>query len=226
MKIITKIITVLILALLLSAFSCGNDSGSGSGSNADVYNGRLYTEKSAKTANGVSVFDNARNGVDASMLPEVDKGFDKLFRVATEVYNYPISNDFSGLRVFLQPRSSRCEQAGFLVLAPNYAGTEYDKGGGTICAAGLTDIGNSAIIIVNDFATTATICRYEGEHWILYHVDPDKYLATQTHSNGAGHPILPDSQGQKRKPASENGLSFVYGNVNINGKNFCVWLVK
>ena len=41
-----------------------------------------------------------------------------------------------------------------------------------------------------DLNRVSDVVRFEGEHIVLYHNDRRRFLATQDHSKGGGHPIL------------------------------------
>lgn len=52
----------------------------------------------------------------------------------------------------------------------------------------------NGMLVVDDLQTMKLIVRYEGEHIVLLHHDPERFVATQYHTEN-GHPIMPDQDG-------------------------------
>lgn len=197
-----KIFTLFISAIILFVFSaCPSKSSSESSSDEKgTFSGSLYENVKKNTAKGVRVM--SANNIDDSLLPKIDEGLDKLFRIATSAPNdYPVSVGHNGYKVWLFPRSPKCIDPAFLVNADGspYDNTEWDKdqrpGVVRVCAAGMMVDGNNyGMLVVDDLATIPTIVRYEGEHIVLLHHDPDRFSATMYHTDNS-HPIMPDADG-------------------------------
>lgn len=193
-----KIFTLIISAIILFVFSaCPSKSSS---DEKGTFRGILYENVKKNTAKGVRVM--SASNIDDSLLPKIDEGLDKLFRIATSApNNYQVNVGHNGYKVWLFPRSPKCINPGFLVNADGspYDNGEFDKdprpGVVRVCAAGMMVDGLSfGMLVVDDLATMATIVRYEGEHIILLHHDPDRFAATMYHTDNS-HPIMPDMDG-------------------------------
>ncbi len=191
-----KFLTIfLTIALTTIAFKCGGSKPPAT--NDGIYRGRLYTDSSAKTPEGASVF--AQGAINVELLPLIDAGLNRLNQIASAApNNYTNLAPPSAYNVYLYPRSPRCENPAFLIesqSSPEYDNSEWDKdptpGKVTICVAGLVVGTNDySMLVVDDVSIMSQIVRYEGEHLELFHVDRERYEATKFHTATNYHPIL------------------------------------
>lgn len=191
------ILSLLLVAFISTGFKCGGGS-----KDDGVFRGTLYSNHTRLTADGATIA--SRTPISAAFSPLVDAGFADVNRIASlPPNNYDVSDlPASRYRVWLFPRSSLCENPGFVVDATGspYEGSEWDKDPSPtrclICAAGMTimqgfpTITGPGMVITDDMGIMRTIVRYEAEHSILFYKDSARYVETQYHTNGQGHPIL------------------------------------
>lgn len=198
MKKIFTLFISFISAIILFVFSaCPSKKTS---DEKGTFRGTLYENVKKNTAKGVRVY--SANNIDEALLPAIDAGLDKLFKIATSApNNYPVNVGHNGYNVWLFPRSPKCINPSFLVNADGspYDNGEFDKdprpGVVRVCAAGMMVDGlGYGMLVVDDLATMPTIVRYEGEHIVLLHHDPDRFAATMYHTDNS-HPIMPDTDG-------------------------------
>lgn len=207
---------LLLLTFIVIFFtSCGDGGGNGLPDDDEIYRGRLYEQNKLTTPKGAIIA--AKFRIDPSFGALVDAGLDDVYRIASAPpNNYDVSDmGHRTYKVWLYPRSSRCENPGFLVDATGspYEGSEWDKDPSPtrclLCAAGMTlmqgfpTIWGSGMLITDDAGIMRTIVRYEAEHSILFFKDPPRYNATMYHAQGQGHPILGEGPAEmKFKPAT------------------------
>jgi hypothetical protein len=150
---------------------------------------------STTTPRGVRVYAIARPR--AEMLRAIDSGLTELFAIARR-HGYRAQLNFSDYAVFIARADRTHDGSGayspdIAIGAAQYAGSIYDKGG-YIYAAGMVLTFQPGTFIIaehdRDFQRVANVARYEGEHIILYHNDPELYRKTADHSRGGSHPIL------------------------------------
>jgi len=229
-------IFIIIGCCLTFAFKC-NKSDSDAGG---IFKGRLYTDNQLKTPQGASVF--AQRAINTELLPLVDAGIERLNQIASAApNNYSNLAPPSAYKVYLFPRSPRCENPAFLIETDggSYDGSEWDKnterGKVALCAAGMTVADDYSILVVDDAATMPTIVRYEGEHLALFHVDRERYEATKFHTAMSFHPILGDGvqrnvrswSDTEPKPQTVKAITIDLKDGKINkGRPFCVLLSK
>lgn len=240
------IFTLLLLCLVATGFKCSKESTPGI-PDKDVFNGQLSNDHTLGTPKG-AIIASARS-INPSFAPLVDGGLDDLFRIASlPPNNYDVSSlSHRMYRIWLYPRSSHCENPAFLVNGTGspYEGTEWDKDPSPtrclLCAAGMTvmqgypTITGAGMVITNDTGIMRTIVRYEGEHSLLFYLDPERYNATQYHAEGSGHPILGDGPAEA---LSKNNYKIVALQAPIDvkdsdgslvapkGRGYCVLLTK
>lgn len=99
--------------------------------------------------------------------------------------------------IFLKGVRDAAGNPAFSIPAGDYRGTEWDRGDGTMLAAGqVIDIDKGWIAIPAhteaDYDNLAQVIEYEAEHVILYQNDRAKYELTKFHAPGTGHPLIPD----------------------------------
>jgi hypothetical protein len=132
-----------------------------------------------------------------AMLMAIDQGLTDLFAIARK-NGYSNRLNYSDYTIFIaNPDRDKDFQGNYspdiAVNAEQYKGSIYDKGG-YIYAAGMVIATNPCAFIIGEhtknFNRVSDVVRYEGEHLVLYHNDRKKFLATQDHSKGGGHPIL------------------------------------
>lgn len=171
-----------------------------------VFRGMLPNTTQGKTPKGVTI--KAYGKVDTRAYAQIDQGLDVAFDIAERVYGYTGFKRHASYTVYIFPRSQKCINPAFLVdgTGSPYDQSEWDKnpepGKIELCAAGMmmrdglpgdTDLGNPGMVITDDIGQMANAVRYEAEHNILIECDIPKFLATRYHTQGQGHPILPDS---------------------------------
>ena len=214
MKVLIISLSFICFAVMLLV-NCGSDTG--------VYKGVRFSNHT-KTAKGVSVYGPTTADDQTKRL--IDAGLDTVFQIAAgPPNNYTGFTGHDTYTVWLQQRSSRCEQAGFLVDATGspYEGTVYDKDPAAnrclICAAGMMMLNNGrpGMVVVNDPAVISTVVQYEGEHNILWQTDLPRYQQTQFHT-GSGHPILGGSGSLTEH--------FQGGSIEQGSGRMCVLLVQ
>lgn len=172
--------------------------------NDGVYRGKLYEDKKLTTPKGIQMV--SKFAINPELAPLADLGIDDLLKVASAPpNNYDVSDmPHSRFKIWIFPRSSKCIEAAFLVVADGtpYDGTEYDKdpapGKTLLCAAGMTVMqglmaDHPGMVVTDDKAMMRRIVRYEGEHSVLFYKDAQRYVDTQYHvGTDMGHPILGD----------------------------------
>ena len=192
-----RILATLILAFFfLAAFKCGGD---------EVFDGGYSTKNKAMSPKGATVYSATK--IDPRIPPLVDEGADRLASATKAVYQQSIPHP--NFVAALQPRSSRCQNPGFLIdgTGSPWDQTEWDKdprpGHVLLCVAGMlppiqvwlatTPVTTALMFVVDDVGIMPTIISYEGEHWALLFFDTDKYLAT---AGVHAHPlIVPKTEG-------------------------------
>ncbi len=131
------------------------------------------------------------------MLKAIDKGLGDLFAVARK-NGYKKRLKYSEYTIFIARADRQKDYLGnyspdLAVDAKQYAGTEYDKGG-YIYAAGIVVAFQPCAFMIGehtkDLNRVSDVVRYEGEHIVLFHNDPQRYRETADHSKGGSHPIL------------------------------------
>jgi hypothetical protein len=196
------IVTCLLLSVLLAG--CSSDK---------VFRGSVRFDNQATSPKGVRVYGDRK--ASAEKLRAIDAGLDTAFDIAAGAYGYTGFSTHADYSVILRPRSSLCNDPGFLVdgTGSPYDGSKWDKdpdeGEILLCAAGLqfrrgavipgSSIGGPAMLIVDDLEVMHNAAWFEAEHNLLLEVDPEKFNRTQYHTDG-GHPINPDTRaGAKRE---------------------------
>lgn len=161
---------------------------------AEQISGDRFT-LSTSTPKGAAVY--AVNQPSAAMLNAIDTGLTNLFAVARK-NGYRRNLNYSDYTIFIA-RPDRLKDAegkyspDIAVGAGQYAGSIYDKGGYIYAAGMVTSFAPGAFLIAEhtkDLNRVSDVVRFEGEHIVLYHNDRRRFLATQDHSKGGGHPIL------------------------------------
>jgi hypothetical protein len=150
---------------------------------------------SVRTPKGAAVM--AVNDPSSAMLTAIDEGLADLFAVARK-NGYRRNLNFSDYTVFIARPDRQKDADGryspdIAVGAAQYAGSVYDKGGYIYAAGMVTSFSPGAFLIAEhtrDLNRVRDVVRYEGEHIVLYYNDRPRFLATQDHSRGGGHPIL------------------------------------
>jgi hypothetical protein len=147
------------------------------------------------TPRGATVY--SVNQPSSAMLKAIDDGLTALFNVARK-NGYRRNLNYSDYTIFIARPDRLKDAAGryspdIAVGAAQYAGSVYDKGG-YIYAAGMVISFNPGAFLIaehtKDLNRVSDVVRFEGEHIVLYHNDRRRFLATQDHSRGGGHPIL------------------------------------
>lgn len=230
-----QLVNILItIALLTMALKCNKSDGADSG----IYRGRLFTNHQMVTPQGASVF--SRTAINAELLPHIDAGITRLNEIATaEPNNYDNLAEPSEYKVYLFPRSPRCENPAFLIETNGgfYDGGEFDKDPRTgfvaICAVGLvTGTSDYSMLVVDDAGVMSQIVRHEGEHILLWHADHPRFLATMYHDATNYHPILGDGVMSNvrtwggTKPPAPNMRGVTVAVKEMKGKAVCVLLTK
>jgi hypothetical protein len=183
----------LVIALLLQA-SSGNSQSASLVVQAERISGDRFTV-TATTPRGATVY--AVNQPSAAMLQAIDSGLTDLFAVARK-NGYGRNLNYSSYTIFIAKPDRLKDSAGqyspdIAVGAAQYAGSVYDKGGYIYAAGMVTSFNPGAFLIAEhtkDLRRVSDVVRFEGEHIVLYHNDRRRFLATQDHSRGGGHPIL------------------------------------
>ena len=204
-----NVLRILWIIIILGGAFVYADNGNSAGAKAEVLQSRGVSRLVAQaqaitgdtfrysmaTPRGVRVY--AVGKPRAEMLRAIDSGLTELFAVARR-HGYRAQLNFSDYAVFIARADRTHDSSGayspdIAVGAAQYAGSVYDKGG-YVYAAGmvLAFQPNTFIIAEHDreFQRVANVARYEGEHIILYHNDPELYRKTADHSRGGSHPIL------------------------------------
>ena len=149
----------------------------------------------ARTPMGATVY--AVNQPNATMLSTIDAGLADLFAVARK-NGYRRNLNYSNYTIFIAKPDRLKDIDGryspdIAVGAAQYAGSIYDKGGYIYAAGMIVSFAPGAFLIAEhtkDLNRVRDIVRFEGEHIVLYYNDRRRFLATQDHSKGGGHPIL------------------------------------
>jgi hypothetical protein len=183
------------IAMLFFAFAAGASAQNPQvRAKAEQISGDRFSV-AVSTPRGAPVY--AVNRPSASMLDAIDTGLSDLFAVARK-NGYRKKLNYSDYSVFIARADRQKDSTGkyspdIAVGAAQYTGTDYDQGG-FIFAAGMVVSLNPASFIIaehtGDISRVKDIVRFEGEHLVLYHNDRRRFLATQDHSKGGGHPIL------------------------------------
>jgi hypothetical protein len=149
----------------------------------------------ATTPKGAEVY--AVGQPSPAMLNAIDEGLTALFAVARK-NGYGRYLNYSDYTVFIAHPDRLKDADGryspdIAVGAAQYAGSVYDKGGYIFAAGMVISFNPGAFLIAEhskDLNRVSDVVRFEGEHIVLYHNDRRRFLATQDHSKGGGHPIL------------------------------------
>jgi hypothetical protein len=184
---------VLTIAFLVQASSANAQNGSLI-STAERISGDRFTVF-ARTPMGATVY--AVNRPNSQMLSTIDAGLTDLFAVARK-NGYRRNLSYSDYTIFIAKPDRLKDIEGkyspdIAVGAAQYAGSIYDKGGYIYAAGMVTSFAPGAFLIAEhtkDLNRVRDIVRFEGEHIVLYYNDRRRFLATQDHSRGGGHPIL------------------------------------
>jgi hypothetical protein len=148
-----------------------------------------------KTPKGAKIF--AVNKPKKDALKAIDKGLNELFAIAKKS-KYALKLNYSDYTIFIaKPDRDKDFEGNYspdiAVNASQYRETIYDKGG-FIYVAGIVVAFNPCVFMIGEHTTSTKriteLVRYEGEHLVLYHNDQKRFLETQDHSKGGGHPIL------------------------------------
>jgi hypothetical protein len=185
------------LASLLIALGLVSNAGAQSASmvaTAERISGDRFTI-STRTPKGATVL--AVNEPSTDTLAAIDAGLADLFAVARK-NRYRRNLNFSDYVIFIAKPDRLKDASGnyspdIAVGAAQYAGSVYDKGGYIYAAGMVTSFSPGAFLIAEhtkDLDRIRNVVRYEGEHIVLYQNDRKRFLATQDHSKGGGHPIL------------------------------------
>jgi hypothetical protein len=189
MRVLVSTFLFILTALAASAAAQGSAVGQ-----AERISGDRFTVVT-RTPMGATVYAVSRP--NKAMLNTIDAGLTDLFNVARK-NGYRRNVDHSNYTIFIA-RPDRLRDADgryspdIAVGAAQYAGSIYDKGGFIYAAGMVISFAPGAFLIAEhtrDLNRVRDIVRYEGEHIVLYHNDRRRFLATQDHSRGGGHPIL------------------------------------
>lgn len=189
-----------------------------------VQPGSYSTEYGTRSLKGVQIYSS--RPIDSRVPALADAGLDTLFAAARS-YGYLQGLDHSSYIVSLHPRSSRCQNPGFLIDAGSsspWDQTEWDKdkrpGKALLCVAGMLppitiveaqQTSSYLMQVVDDLNIIETVVRFEGEHWILLTNDNERYKAT---AGVHAHPLLPDLD--KGEMAASNKMNCrSYGNRSV-----------
>lgn len=173
------------------AFKCDSKP-----TNDGIFRGKLFIDNQLRTPQGAEVFSGY--AINTELLPLIDAGINRLNEIASAApNNYSNLASPSAYKVYLFPRSPRCENPAFLIKANTSQndGSIWDKderpGKVALCAAGMV-VGSESneMLVVDDAGIMPTIVRYEGEHLALFHVHRERFEATKYHSATSYHPIL------------------------------------
>ncbi|MBX3288403.1 MAG: hypothetical protein KF855_03565 [Acidobacteria bacterium] len=215
-----KILAIAFIAVTLTAFSCDKDR-------QGEYTGQWKVQSRASTPKGVKVESTSKK-IDPRVLPEIDKGLDRLFEIASKPpYNYKLKRTHKDYQVTLFPRSPKCSTPGMITTAYQKAfdQTQWDKdprpGHTALCFAGALMVQPGMLpgmIVVDNIGIMAEIVHWEGEHNVLLYHDPIKFNATKGNHN---HPLLPDGSGNFAPEVTRTAVWTGY-----DGKEYCVLPVK
>jgi len=150
---------------------------------------------SARTPNGATVY--GVNQPSVAVLNAIDAGLTDLFSVARK-NGYRRNLSYQNYTIFIAKADRLKDSDGnyspdIAVGAAQYAGSIYDKGGYIYAAGMVVSFSPGSFLIAEhtrDLGRVQNVVRYEGEHIVLYYNDRQRFLATQDHSKGGGHPIL------------------------------------
>ena len=184
---------ILVIAVAFQASSANAQNGSVI-AQAERISGDQFTIV-AHTPMGATVY--AVNQPNATMLSTIDAGLSDLFAVARK-NGYRKNLSYSNYTIFIAKPDRLKDIDGkyspdIAVGAAQYAGSVYDKGGYIYAAGMVVSMAPGAFLIAEhtkDLNRVRDIVRFEGEHIVLYYNDRQRFLATQDHSKGGGHPIL------------------------------------
>lgn len=161
------------------------------------------------------------SGVSENILNDIDEAMTKLRDDIEAEGKYPgINTNPSIYTIYALHTCTLSPEAripAFKVRADNYDGSEYDQdprpGIGYVFAAEyvIKDLVGPAQWRVSDEyiicsqgdgqdvedSYVKNVARYGLEHIFLSRVDFPRYLATETHSGGNGHPIIPETNAAK-----------------------------
>lgn len=175
-----------------------------------LYNRLKSCKYKLKSPKGMPI-RSAYRSLSAQMMSAIDEGFDE-FTASLPRNGYltqRLNRAEQTVYVIVPDRPTGGEMGvpDFKVKLPDnnpYIGTEYDNvdeatGEHFTYAAGLTldaslDKSVNKFIICNvtsNFQNAIDAVRNELEHIFLYHKDRQRYHETESHLDGAGHPILP-----------------------------------
>ena len=183
---------LLTLALVLQVSSANGQANALA--QAERISGDRFTV-STRTPNGAAVY--AVNQPSSAVLGAIDAGLTDLFNVARK-NGYRRNLSYQNYTIFIA-KADRLKDADgnyspdIAVGAAQYAGSIYDKGGYIYAAGMVVSFSPGSFLIAEhsrDLGRVQNVVRYEGEHIVLYHNDRQRFLATQDHSKGGGHPIL------------------------------------
>lgn len=204
---------ILFLAIVLA--SCG-DGGNVFDGDEGVQPGQYSTNYAIQSPQGVTIYSG--RPINSQIPPLAEEGLKKVLRIASERYGYTQGLSIGAYQVALHPRSSKCINAGFLLIAdgsPLYPNgwdnhPTYDKdpkaGRVRLCVAGMippvtifeaVSSESYLLIVVDDVGIMPTITRFESEHWLTLLNDIEKYKQT---AGVHAHPILPDKDGSLLEP--------------------------
>jgi hypothetical protein len=190
-RISTYLISIIALFVQVSSASAQSNSLI---DQAERISGDRFTVMD-RTPMGATVY--AVNQPNATMLSTIDAGLADLFAVARK-NGYRKNLNYSDYTIFIA-RPDRLKDIDgkyspdIAVGAAQYAGSIYDKGGYIYAAGMVVSMNPGAFLIAEhtkDLNRVRDVVRYEGEHIVLYYNDRQRFLATQDHSKGGGHPIL------------------------------------
>ena len=161
---------------------------------AEQISGDRFTT-AVRTPKGAIIY--AVNPPPATMLSTIDDGLADLFAVARK-NGYRRNLNYSDYTIFIAKPDRQKDSEGkyspdIAIGAAQYAGSIYDKGGYIYVAGMVTSFSPGSFLIAEhskDLNRVRDIVRFEGEHIVLYYNDRQRFLATQDHSKGGGHPIL------------------------------------
>ena len=147
------------------------------------------------TPNGAKIYAVSRPS--AVVLRAIDTGLSDLFAVARK-NGYRKRLTYADYTVYIARADRTRDSQGqyspdIAVGAAQYSGSVYDQGGFVYAAGMVVSTASNAFVIAEhtrQLDRVSNVVRYEGEHLVLYHNDRRRFLATQDHSQGGGHPIL------------------------------------
>lgn len=149
----------------------------------------------AQTAHGAQVLGVSQPS--RATLDAVDQGLTTLFDIARR-RNYKARLRHQDYVIFIARADRTKDSSGayspdIALPAGQYGGSIYDQGG-FVYAAGFVAAYTPCALIVAEHSSQlqrlADVVRFEAEHIVLYHNDPQLYRQTADHSRGGGHPIL------------------------------------